>query len=393
MRKQIITYLFLSICCLTAHGQENIAEVLRAIESNNKELKANAQLVVAQKMEARSDNNLSDPKVSYSYLWGAEDKNESISELVVSQSFDFPTLYAERAKLNKLKYSVYDQESTAARQSILLQAKELCLDIIMLRQQEAILKERLSSAEKLATIYQQKLSAGDATVIETNKINLELLNVKTEARLNENSLRAKLDDLTALNGNIPIDFAATQYPSTLFPDDFQLLKREVMDNDPTIKSIEHQQQVARKQLAVNRQGWIPKFELGYRRNTETGAPFNGVIVGISIPLFENSGKVKMAKAQALTTNYQADNAEIQIETALKQQYQEASSLYSTMNEYQRNFLAQQDIDLLKQAVTGGQISMIEYFVEISVIYQSKINYLQLENQYQKLMAQMYKYKL
>ncbi len=54
-----------------------------------------------------------------------------------------------------------------------------------------------------------------------------------------------------------------------------------------------------------------------------------------------------------------------------------------MEEYRKTFQAQQDLALLKQALTGGQISMIEYFVEVSVIYQSHQNYLQLENQYQR----------
>ena len=54
---------------------------------------------------------------------------------------------------------------------------------------------------------------------------------------------------------------------------------------------------------------------------------------------------------------------------------------------------QQDLTLLKQALVGGQISMIEYFVEVSVVYQSKTNLLQLENQYQKAMARIYKNEL
>ena len=37
--------------------------------------------------------------------------------------------------------------------------------------------------------------------------------------------------------------------------------------------------------------------------------------------------------------------------------------------------------------------MIEYFVEVSVIYQSQANLLQLENQYQKVMARIYKSRL
>ena len=64
-----------------------------------------------------------------------------------------------------------------------------------------------------------------------------------------------------------------------------------------------------------------------------------------------------------------------------------------MEEYSKTFQSQQDLALLKQALTGGQISMIEYFVEVSVIYQSHQNYLQLENQYQKAMARIYKSKL
>ena len=74
-------------------------------------------------------------------------------------------------------------------------------------------------------------------------------------------------------------------------------------------------------------------------------------------------------------------------------YQEAQTLRSSMDEYEKTFQAQQDLEMLKQALTGGQISMIEYFVEVSVVYQSKQNYLQLENQYQKAMAKIYKNSL
>ncbi|MEG2332957.1 MAG: TolC family protein, partial [Bacteroides sp.] len=54
------------------------------------------------------------------------------------------------------------------------------------------------------------------------------------------------------------------------------------------------------------------------------------------------------------------------------------------------FESQQDLSLLKQALAGGQINMIEYFVELSVVYQSRQNYLLLENQYQKAVARIYK---
>ena len=85
----------------------------------------------------------------------------------------------------------------------------------MLRQQQQILQERLRNAEELAAMYKRRLQTGDANVIETNKINLELLNVKTEASLNETALRNKLQELNTLNGNIPVVFEENSYPSAV----------------------------------------------------------------------------------------------------------------------------------------------------------------------------------
>ena len=138
---------------------------------------------------------------------------------------------------------------------------------------------------------------------------------------------------------------------------------------------------------------MPKLELGYRRNTESGTPFNGLVVGFSFPIFENKSKVKIAKAQSMNTDFLKESAMLQAESQVAQLYREAQTLRSSMDEYEKTFQAQQDLDMLKQALTGGQISMIEYFVEVSVIYQSHQNYLQLENQYQKAMARIYKSKL
>ena len=59
----------------------------------------------------------------------------------------------------------------------------------------------------------------------------------------------------------------------------------------------------------------------------------------------------------------------------------------------RRVLFRSNLERLQQALTGGQISMIEYFVEVSVIYQSRMNYLQLENQYQKALALLFKARL
>lgn len=311
--------------------------------------------------------------------------------------------------MNRLKTGALDAQAATMRQQILLQAKEVCLDIIMLQQQQELLDARLKNAEELAAMYAQRLSNGDANALETNKINLELLNVRTESRMNSTALNNKIKELLVLNGNQPLTpgnnlsenpaiptaqaLGLTDYPIVPLPTDFYQVCNEQLAADPSLQSFDNESAAARKFISASKQGWLPKLELGYRRNTESGHPLNGVVVGFSFPLFANKGKVKIAKAQAMNIDFQKDNAKVKASSELWQLYEEARNLNVSMQEYKETFQDQQDLTLLKQALAGGQISMIEYFVEVSVVYQSKTNLLQLENQYQKAMARIYKNEL
>lgn len=389
----ILQILLLCLAGVGAQGQHaaEIERVLSQIERNNQALQANAQDMNAQRLAAKSENNLADPTLSYAHMWNNKDKSNTIGELTISQAFDFPTLYASRASLNRLRSSAFDSQQKQLRQTILLQAKELCLDIIWLRQQKEILEERRRNAEELSTLYAKRLKTGDANRLEINKLTLEMLNIKTEVTLNESTLRNTLEMLTALNGNQPIDLGnLKEYPLVALPTDYETLREEVLTNDPTLQALSSQSLVARKQIQVNKQNWLPKLELGYRRNIESGEPFNGLMVGFSLPLFQNQHKVKAARSQSLNIDLLKENSTTQVSSELMQAYTQAQSLKSSMEEYQKTFENQQSYELLKQALAGGQISMIEYFVELSALFQSSQNYLQLVNQYQKAVANIYK---
>lgn len=102
--KQLFIFTATILACMGMRAQETgIDSVLRQIEANNKELQANAQLISSQKLESRTENNLPDPTLSYAHLWDSKNSDETVGEMVVSQSFDFPTLYITRGKMNRLK--------------------------------------------------------------------------------------------------------------------------------------------------------------------------------------------------------------------------------------------------------------------------------------------------
>ena len=63
--KSYIIVAALSVLTGGLSAQTSIEDVLRSVEANNKDLQANSQLVQSQKLEAKLDNNLPDPSVSY----------------------------------------------------------------------------------------------------------------------------------------------------------------------------------------------------------------------------------------------------------------------------------------------------------------------------------------
>ena len=392
--KQFIVITLLASAALSVNGQNSIDAVLRSIEANNKELQANNQLTVSKKLEAKLDNNLPDPSVSYVHQYGNREGMGIQGELVASQSFDFPSVYVQKNKLAKSKAASFDRQGAEFRQQILLQAKEICLDLVLLNQQRALLDQRRQNAEQLAELYAMRLETGDANILETNKIDLELLNAKTEARMNESARIAKLQELATLNGGIAIDFTDTTYMSDGDILSFEELCAEAVTSNPQLLTLKSEQVAARRQLSVNKSKSLPSFELGYRMNTATGGGrFNGFLVGISIPLFSNRNNVKQAKAQALYTDLQLESTTTTVESELHQLYNQSVALKTSMDEYNTVLKSQNSLALLNKAIQTGQISMIEYFVDVTTFYQSMQNYMQLQNEYQKVMAQLYKYKL
>lgn len=392
--KRYIMIIALATAGLSLSGQTSVDRVLRDIEANNKELKAGNQLSAARKLEASMENNLPDPSVSYTHQYGNKEGLGMQGELVASQSFDFPTVYAERSKLIRSKSVGFDRQTAMLRQQILLQAKELCLDLVLLNQQKSLLDQRRRNAEQLAALYETRLSTGDANILETNKINLELLNARNEARLNETARASRLKELAALNGGIPLGFADTTYAEVaelLSPDE---IKAAALSANPALLSLQSDQATALRQLRVNKAKGLPGLELGYRLNTAAGGErFNGFLVGVSIPLFANRNNVKQAKAQTRYTELQLESVTTTAESELQRLFDQSVSLRASMDEYEKVLKNQNGQELLNKAIQAGQISMLEYFVDVTTLYQSMQNYLQLQNEYQKVMAQLYKYKL
>ena len=387
--------ILLSASCgsLRAQSMESIDSVLAAVERNNLELRALQQNNEASRLEIQSQNNLQqDLSVSYSPFFSRGYDGVSSSELVVSMGFDFPSQYVSRGKSGKLQNQALDMQYALQRRDILLQAQLLCLDLVRLNQEKELLDTRMANADELLALMEKRFAEGGANVIEVNKVKMERMNVRTLAAQNEAARQNALQSLRAMNGNIPVELLAAEYPAVSDIVDYDEFYAEVMATDTGILSAEASVDAAAQEIKVNRQNWLPKFEVGYRRNTAMTEASHGFLVGASLPLFSSRNKTKIAEARHTAAQSELENARLQAETQLQSRYNELQQIRSAVQTYDVP-LMHSTLDALKSAVLAGQMSVIDYYVEADNVYGNLSTYLSLENQYRKLLAEAYRNRL
>ena len=390
--------LMLIMACLLPVGstlvaQNTIQDVLARVEQASIAMEAQRKLTEAQKLEAKTGNYLSNPSVGYESMWGSGEDRGNAGELSVVQAFDFPSAYGNRNKIARLKGEMYEQEREAFRRQLLLDAQMACLEIIYLRQQEALLNERLSNAQKLSQAYQQKLEAGDANIIAINKINIEKLNAQTALNLNGTALRSKLEQLSNMVGGEPIEFNAQDYsPEPALPP-LSMLEDQYLNNDPALQALEQAYGIDQQSIALNRSLSLPQFEVGYRQNFGMEGKAKGFLVGISVPLFENKNKVKAAKARSFFSQTQLQSSKLNLKTELKQLYEQAQTLQRSGQELRQLLSHQNNLEILQKALDAGQIDIIEYFTEVNILFESRAQLLSIERDYRLATAQLFRYTL
>lgn len=388
--KKIILAAMAFAAVVSAKAQD-INAVLKSVEQNNMELKALLKGNEAADIENKSQNTLEDLSIEYSPFFQSETSGIASSELVITQGFDFPTLYGARKKAGQLQRNVLDMQYQTARRDILVNAKKLCLDIINYNKQKQLLQERRKNADELLAMFELKFKNGDATSLELNKIKLDRMNLETELVQADTKHANVMQQLQALNGGQPIEVNMTEYPQAPADDEVTMYEKAVA-TDWTVRTAQASVLAAEQDVKVNKQSWIPKFEIGYRRNTEGDNASNGFLIGGSIPLFSSKNKVKIAKARQTEAVMQHANARINAENSARTMINQMKQLKASADAYDVP-LMRQTLKLLRTAVENGEISVTEYYVEADNIYKNMITYMDIERQYQDALTEIYKNEL
>lgn len=360
--------LLLIITCLSfSLGILAQQSVLVQIEQNNTVLAALRKQADAEKIGNKTGIYLENPEVEFHYLWGND--SETRTDWAASQSFDFPTAYYHKRKVSDSQNKQVDLKYLIERKDILLEAQSVCIQLIYQNALSIELKKQYDLTLQVADAYETKYKTGDASVLDLNKAKFDLLNAQKDYNASMTEKEFLQSELVRLNGGNPIDFSFTEFPRILLPPDFEGWYAVQKDKNSQLRYYQQEVFLSKQSEKLQRSMNLPKLSAGYMSEKVAAAEhFQGVTVGISIPLFENKNTVKQIKAQTFA------NKELEIDASLRDYhqsealYKKVMNLQQILNDFKTYQLSDDTAVLLKKSLDAGEISLIEFITELGIYY-------------------------
>lgn len=386
--KQLIISVFTLLVSLSLHAQQDINAVLASIEENNTTLQASRKTMEAQKLANRTGIYLSNPEVEFGYLWGDPATIGKRTDFSVTQSFDLATLTGRKSSVANEQNVLAEWEYKIDRMNILLEAKRYCIDLIYYN---ALLQEldlRLKHAETIAAGYEERLKRGDVSLLEYNKARLNLSSAQGEISRVEVERSSLLEQLKRLNGGEAISVESAEFEPLLLPPRFDDWYLSAEEQSPALAYIRQQVAIEKQQVALSKAMNLPTLTAGYLSEKVVGETYQGFTVGVSIPLWENKNQVKQARAAVKAAESRVEDGKQQFYSGLQLLYNRTAGLKTTAENYRQSLEMANSSELLKKALDAGEMSLLEYVLEMGLYYDTVNRALEAERDYQLAYAEL-----
>lgn len=368
------------------------SEVLRDIERNSTSLAAMARRTEAQKIGNRTGLAPENPEVEFGYLPGIH--GGARKDVGISQSFDFPTLYSRKGKLADAQDVSADWQLRSQRMELLLTAEQYCIELVYNNSLAALYSRQVENARGIAEAYARKLELGEATRIEYNKAALNLTNVENELRAVNLERNHLLSQLSLLNGGKPVAISDTAYvPVSPLPVDFNQWAAEAEAANPAFGYLRQEIEVAKRGVGVSKAMGLPKLSVGYAGEFTPDEGYQGVKIGVSIPLWENRNRVRQARAEVIAAEQTIDDARLRYVNRLSFLFDQVKELKGSIAGYKEVLSQNRNDELLYKAFGSGEMSLLDYLLEQEYYFNSYEKLMQTERDLRLALAELYAYRL
>lgn len=374
-------------------AQSSIQDILLEIEDNNTTLSALRKQSDAALTGNQTGYYLSNPELEFHYLWGKPVAAGDKVDVAVKQTVEFPSYYWHARQIARNENEKVELAYQQQRKELLLDAHLVCVDLTYMNARQHTLLQRMAHAQHTADAYEKKWQTGETSLLALNKARLYLLTWRKEMETVKREREALIQRLRQLNGGLVISFQNRIFEGQLPDEDFEKWYEELENNLDRLHWFEKEHDVRQQQVSLSRAQALPKFHLGYMRESVLNHTLQGFSLGVSIPLWEHKNTIAYAKAHAVAAEERVVDQQLQAYHEWQARHQKALALNESVQDYQTQLAQFNHISLLDKALEAGSISLLDYYRELAVYYESEDKLLDLQHTLYRLLAVLNHYRL
>ena len=389
--KKIIIILLLIAWALPARldAQPHYAQVLKDVEANNPVLLAARKRAEAQQTAAHVGALLPNPEVEAAYYWGDPSSVGIRWDLGISQSFEMPSVMVRRARLRNLQEQAASLDYQVVRNATLLEAQLTCADIIYYRALGMIYTRRCQAAIRIADLYQRRYAAGDCSILDYNRAQMNLADVQNRAaEINLQGDHA-VHDLQRLVGGESYLFYQSEYEEVRVETSFESWYEQLEMQNPSLRLLDNQVEAARYQRQLSRAQWLPEMSVGYASENVVGQTFRGVKVGLSLPIWSQQRAVKASRLAEAAATEELSSQRTEWFSRLQCMFHRHEALIRNVGNLKEAFQRCNSIDLLDKALDAGEISLEQYLLEADYYYNIEMQIWDVAHELEQLHLHLY----
>ena len=389
--KKIVIILLLIAWALPARlgAQTHYAQVLKDVEANNPVLLAARKRAEAQQTAAHVGALLPNPEVEAAYFWGDPSSIGVRWDLGVSQSFEMPSVLVRRARLRNLQEQAAGLDYQVVRNATLLEAQLTCADIIYYRALGMIYTRRCQAAIRIADLYQRRYAAGDCSILDYNRAQMNLADVQNRAaEINLQGDHA-VHDLQRLVGGESYLFYQREYEEVRVETSFESWYEQLEMQNPSLRLLDNQVEAARYQRQLSRAQWLPEMSVGYASENVVGQSFRGVKVGLSLPIWSQQRAVKASRLAEAAATEELSSQRTEWFSRLQCMFHRHEALIRNVGNLREAFQRCNSIDLLDKALDAGEISLEQYLLEADYYYNIEMQIWDVAHELEQLHLHLY----
>ena len=399
-RKSGVTALviLLLISAVTVNAQQspriNLKRAIQMALDSNLSVRSSAYSVDVQKALKGAAWDI--PKTSIDGQFGQFNSYSKDNSFTVSQSFAFPTVYANQHKLVNANVKSSEWELKSSRFEIATQVKQVYgqLAYLLSKQKLFLWQDSLYTGFQRAAELRMKTG-------ETNQ--LEMITARSQAMEVRNQLQQVRADILIFNQKLQVLLNTNERvlpaDTVLQRADFLYNSNSVVSENPQMGFVLQQIELLHIETKLEKSKLLPDLNIGYfsqtirgdqtvngvARTFGLGNRFTAIQAGITIPLWFGShvAKIKASKLKEKVTQFNAESYSKSLSGNYNSLLGEYAKYNNSLNYYEKQAVPEANliIDQATKSYKAGAIDYLDYIQSLSRALSIKQSYLDALNNY------------